>query len=184
MRVYKEEVTITYKLSDQVVYTQKIEKGSELGSIYIYESINHQSYCSTWMDDDGTIYENTTVINSDITLMGEPRSSLILFTTPENEFVFVNGFNHVHSDGKVVILSSYYDKAVNIGVGAISNDENIKELYLPSTLNRIYDNNFVDCPNLTTIYFEGDENTWSSIPNSSDIPDTVSLVFNSSFQLY
>lgn len=108
-----EEVAITYKISNRVVYTQKIEKGSEWCNSYIYESIDHQLYCSSWMDNDGTIFEDKTIVNSDITLIGELDSSLKLFTTPENEYVFVNGFNHVHSDGNVVNHPELFNQTPN-----------------------------------------------------------------------
>lgn len=177
------KVTVTYKVGEEIVYTQKVNKGSMLGSLYLYESPNHQSYASTWKDVDGVIYETTSVINNDVELLGELKTSLILFTTPENEYTYVNGTNHVHSDGKAVVLSTYYGKAVNIGDGAFYNNSKMKELYLPLGLNKIYSNNFVDCANLTSIYFEGSVEQWNAIENESTIPESISLVFNTAFQI-
>ena len=175
-----EEVVVTYKVLEEVVNTQKIVKGEKLGTIYTYESSNHQSYVSEW-SNGGVIFDENTVVNGDITLTGSPKSSLQIFNTPENEYVYVNGVNHVHSDGKVVVLSTYYGKPVNIGLHAFSNNGEMRELYLPSNLHRIYSDNFVNCSNLTTIYFGGSEEEWTAIPTDSVIPSSINLVFNTSF---
>ena len=175
------EVTITYKVLESVVNTKKVAKGSKYKNDYIYETPNHQSYVSTWKDSSGVTYDENTVINNNVELIGVVATSLQIFNTPENEYVYVNGTNHVHSDGKVVVLSEYFGKEVNIGLHAFSNNDSIKEIYLPANLHKIFSDNFVNCPQLTKIYFTGSEEAWNSIPNDSNIPDTVSLVLNTEF---
>ena len=176
-----EMIKITYKLGEEVVHTQKVRTGKKIGKLFVYETDNHQTYASTWKDKDSTEYTADTKVNKNITLYGEPLASLKLFFTPENEYTFVNGINHVHKDGKVVVLSSYYDKEIKIGNGAINNNEDIIELYLPNTIHQIHDDNFVNCDNLATIYFAGSEQEWNLIPTSSVIPESISLVFNTSY---
>ena len=82
----KEKVTVTYKVLEEVVNTKKVIKGEKLGTVYIYESNNHQSFVSEWFNNDTAVDENT-IINSDVTLTGSPKSSLKLFNTPDNEYV-------------------------------------------------------------------------------------------------
>ena len=176
----KEEATITYKVLEEVVNTQKVITGEKLGTVYTYESNNHQSYVSEWSSGE-VIYDENTVISSDITLTGSPKSSLQIFNTPENEYVYVNGVNRVHSDGKVVVLSTYYEKPVNIGLHAFSNNSDIREIYFPNNLHKIYSDNFVNCSNLTTIYYGGSEEEWNAIPTDSVFPSSISVVFNTSF---
>ena len=173
-----ETVKITYKLGEEVVHTQRVHIGNKIGKLFVYESDNHQAYASVWKDKDNNEYTVDTKVNKSITLYSEPLTCLKLFTTPENEYTFINGINHVHKDGKVVVLSSYYDKEIKIGNGAINNNKDIKELYLPNTIHQIHDDNFVNCDNLTTIYYAGSEEQWNSIPNTSVVPESISLVFN------
>ena len=171
-------VSVTYKIGEEIVHTQKIKKGSKIESLYTYESANHQSYASVWKDKDDVIYESTTIVKDNVELIGTVNTSLLLFTTEENVFVYVNGINHVHSDGKVVVLSSYYNKPTRIGLAALSNNAYMKELYLPAQLEKISADNFYNCSSLSTIYFEGTEEEWNAIPNDSEIPESIHLVFN------
>ena len=175
------QVLVTYKISESTVYTQRVNKDSRIGELFVFESDNHQTYCSEWKDVYGNIYSNESIISSNILLFGEAKSSLLLFTTDENEYVFINGTNHVHSDGKVVILNDYYNKVPKIGVSAFSNNSGIKDIYLPSSLYQICSNNFIDCPNLKNIYFAGDEGSWNSVIKESSIPEEVELHFSTSF---
>ena len=177
-----ETVTITYNVLEETVKTETIIKGSKIKSIYTYESKNHQTYVSMWEYGDNTL-EESTVINEDITVVGTPETSLKLFTTDENEYTYINGVNHVHSDGKVVVLPTYRNKEINIGVGCFYNNEGIKEIYLPSTIHHIFDNNFVNCSNLITIYYSGDKNSWEAIPTSSVVPNNVNVVYNTTFNI-
>ena len=172
-----ETVTITYKLGEDIVHTQRVNRGSKVRSIYTYESDNHQSYASIWQDENGVEFTADTKVDKDITLYSEPLASLKLFTTPENEYTYINGINHVHKDGVVIVLDTYFDKELKLGSGAINNNKDIKELYLPNTIHQIFDGNFVDCDNLSTIYFSGSEEEWNSIPSSSVVPETIGTDF-------
>ena len=176
-----EQVTVTYQVLEKVVYSQKVNRGSSISSLYIYENDNHQSYASTWKDGKGNDFTTETIMDVDITIYGELRTSLLLFTTDEMEYTYVNGINHVHQDGKTILLPTYYEKEILIGVGAFTNVLDMKELYLPSTIRHIYRDNFINCPQLTTIYYAGSEEEWNSIPTESELPEDIKLVFNTSF---
>lgn len=175
------KVTINYLIDNEVIYSKQVIKDSNLGVSYIYESKDHQTYCDTWKDNNGVIYKEDTVINADVSLIGTLSNNLLLFTTEELDYAYANGINHVCSDKKVVIPEKYLDKNIRLGINAISNNTGIMELYLPATLEYIYGDNFLNCPNLTTIYFAGSEEIWNSIPNYSEIPTEITLTFNTQF---
>ena len=177
----KTEVKITYVVNEEVVKTKKVIKGNQLGYTYVYENPNHQSYATTWKDENGKIYNKNTIVNKSVTLNGDSLNTVITFTTEENEYTYVNGLNYVCSDGIVVIDPIYKGKEICLGIGAISNNKKIKELYLPDTLHHIYDDNFSNCSKLKTIYYEGSEEEWNAIPTSSAIPDNITIVFDTSF---
>ena len=41
---------------------------------------------------------------------GQVKSNLQLLTTSSDAYVFIDGINHVHADGKVVVLERYQNK--------------------------------------------------------------------------
>ncbi len=177
----REDVTISYQVGDSIVHTETVKKGRELGTSYIYDNPDHQTYVHTWKDPSGSSISSKTIINEDIVVKGTIQSNLATATTGTDVFTFINGVNHVHSDGKVVILEKYQNKEVCIGNYVFYNKPEIKEIYFPKTLHQIYSFNFERCGNLKTIYFAGSETEWNLIPSSSTIPDSVQLVFGVSY---
>ena len=177
----KTEVKITYVVEEEVVKEKKVIKGNQLGYSYIYENPNHQSYVSVWKDENGKEYNKDTIVNKSVTVEGTLTPSVIIFTTEENEYTYVNGLKYVFSDGIVVIDPIYKGKELCLGTGAIRNNKKIKEIYLPDTIHHIYDDNFTKCTKLKTIYYSGSEEQWNSIPSSSEVPDNVTIVFNTDF---
>ena len=117
-----------------------------------------------------------------MTLTGTTQSNLKLMTTSSDTYVFINGINHVHADGKVVVQEKYQNKEVCLGNYAIYNNIDVVEVYLPITLQSIYNGNFSSCGNLETIYFAGTKAQWEAIPKHNvTIPSTVSIIYNTPF---
>ena len=178
----REDVTLTYTINNEVVHQETMKQGREIKKTYVYETDDHQSYASYWKDEDGMSYGLGRRVDYDVTLYGTLEYSLKLLTTTSDVFVYINGVNHVHSDGKVVVAPTYLDKEVCIGNYAFYQNPDIKEIYLPTTLHQIYNGNFLGCGNLTTIYFAGSQEQWEAIPKSTvQLPETVSIVYNTPF---
>ena len=178
----QEKVEVTYVVSNKTVKTKRVIKGNQLNYTYVFESRDHQIYAETWKDFEGNIIDKDTIINKDIGLIGEPLQCILTSTTEEDEFVYVNGINHVDKDGVVVIARTYEDKDICISSGVIKDNEKIKGIYLPTTVTQIGDDNFVNCSNLINIYFAGTEEEWSAISSTSTIPESVTLTFETPFR--
>ena len=179
----REDVTVTYKLEYSTVHTETLKKGRSVGTNYVYDATSHQSYADTWKDTNGVTFTQNTRVEEDMVVTGQAKSNLQLLTTSSDVYMFVNGINHVHADGKVVVLERYQNKEVCLGNYAIYNNPNVKEVYLPVTLHHIYNSNFSNCGNLQTIYFAGTQEQWDAIPKDFvTIPTSVNVVFNTSFE--
>ena len=177
----REDLTITYSVNGSIVNSATAKKGNPLGVDYVYDTADHQSYAAKWKDSKGNQYNSKTVIEDNVKLLGTLESSLNVATTGSDVLSFVNGINHVHADGKVVVQEKYFNKEIAISNFAIKSNAYIKEIYFPSTLHRIFSGNFDNCPNLKTIYFAGSQAQWESIEKSSTIPTGVRMVYNTSF---
>ena len=178
-----EQVEVNYVINNKIVKTKKVVRGNKLNYTYTYESNDHQSYAYTWVDLDGNVVDEKTIINKSIPVYGTPLESVIYSTNEEDEYTSIDGFNHYYSDGKVVIASSYLDKEVVLGNNVISNNDKIKEIYLPGSLHLIGEGNFVNCSKLETIYFAGNEEAWDDITLNSEIPESVTLLLNTPFEI-
>lgn len=178
----RKDVTVTYKLDSTTVHTEIIKKGRTVGVNYVYDDDSHQTYADTWKDTNGVTFTKSTRVEDDMVVTGQLKANLQLSTTGTDVYTFINGINHVHADGKVVVLERYQNKEVCLGNYAIYNNPNVKEVYLPATLHYIYNSNFSNCGNLTTIYFAGTEEQWETIPKSFvTISSSINVVFNQSF---
>lgn len=178
----REDLTVTYKIDGSTVHTETVKKGRLLSVSYVYDAKDHQSYASIWKDSSGNEYSERTKIEDNVTLTGTTQSNLKLMTTSSDTYVFINGINHVHADGKVVVQKKYQNKEVCLGNYAIYNNIDVVEVYLPITLQSIYNGNFSNCGNLETIYFAGTKAQWEAIPKYNvTIPSTVSIVYGTSF---
>ena len=178
-----EKVEVTYVVSSKTVKTKRVIKGNQLGYTYVFEGRDHQTYADVWKDVDGNVVDKTTIINKNTGLIGEPLSCILTSTTEEDEYTFINGLNHVCNDGIVVIASFYQDKELCIGDNVIKDNDDIKDIYLPTTVNQIGNNNFVNCSNLINIYYAGTEEEWNAIPNSSVLSESITVTFETPFRL-
>lgn len=175
-----ENVTVSYCLSNEVVHTLTIEKGSTLGVDYIYDYASHQTHVPTWKDEKGNEYNKDSIMDKDLTLQGSPKTNLNIFNNTEDDFVSIVGINHVHSDGVLVLSQTYYSKNIVIAENAITNSNDVREIYLPRVINHIYSGNFQGCNNLTKIYYEGTMEQFDAILKDA-FPTSVHMVFNTAF---
>lgn len=178
----REDLTVSYVINRTIVHTETVKKGRTLPVNYVYDTNDHQNYASTWKDTSGRQYSQGTKIEENVTLTGTIQENLKISTTSTDIYSFVNGINHVHSDGKVVVADKYQNKEVCLSNFAIYNNPQVKEVYFPKTLHKIYSNNFNGCGYLKKIYYAGTEDEWNAIQSSSTIPSGVNLVFNTSFR--
>ena len=177
----RENLTVTYSVNGEIVNTVTVKKGNPLGVDYAYDMADHQSYAAKWNDSKGNQHNSKTIIEQNVKLIGTLESNLKVSTTGSDVLSFISAINHVHKDGKVVILGKYLNKEIAISNFAIKDNPDIKEIYFPLTLHRIFSGNFEKCPNLKTIYFAGSQAEWESIEKSSTIPTGVRMVYNTSF---
>ncbi|MBQ7994742.1 MAG: hypothetical protein IJ247_00785 [Bacilli bacterium] len=176
----REDIPVTYMIDEEEVYKTSVKRGRQIGDLYVYENPNHIYYCDTWKDVDGTEVTNTKVINEEIVLYGSDKSALKTKYEPGDGSLWVQGVNHVYSDG-VIYVDNSPNGPVYISNYAIT-DPAITKIYFPKKLKRIYIGNFDKCTNLDAIYFEGSESEWNSIENSSTIPSKTKIVFGTSFE--
>ena len=178
----RKDLTVSYVVNDSIVHTETVKKGRTIQDNYIYDTNDHQSYAASWKDSNNRTCGKGTKVEKNMTLTSSLSLNLQLMTTSSDTYMFINGINHVHADGKIVINEKYQNKEVSLGNFAIYNNSSVKEVYLPSTLHHIYINNFSKCGNLRTIYFAGTEIQWDAIPKDFvTIPASVNIVFNTSF---
>lgn len=181
---YKETVTVTYLVENNAVHTVQVEKGSKLGVNYIYDFDSHQEYIPIWKDEKGIEYNKDSIINKDISLEGIKCSNLNILNDIENDYVNIVGINHVHKDGKLVLLQTYYSKNIVILENSLSNNNDVNEIYLPRVINHIHSGNFQGCSNLTTIYYEGTMEQFDLTPKEDFIlPSSVHIVYNTTFTI-
>ena len=170
-------------VDNKYVHTERIKSGSTLSSLFVYESLDHLSYCDTWMNN-GKQVTTSTVIERDIILEGIVTSNFKTTTTSSDQYTFINGINHVPSDGDLVVGNQYEGKDVALGTYGIYNNASIKQIYLPLSLVAIYGYNFTKCPNLKTVYYVGDQDSWNLVKKEFfEIPQGVNLVLNTRYKV-
>ena len=178
----KELVTVSYVLQGEVVNTVTVQSGSKLGVDYIYDFSSHQEYAPTWKDESGKEYNKDTIVDQDTIVEGSQKANLNIVNELENDFVKITGINHVHQDGKLVLLETYYSKNIVISENALSNNGDVVEIYFPRVINHIYSGNFQGCDSLTTIYYEGTMEQFDGIPKEEFVlPSNVHMIYNTSF---
>ena len=176
------DVTVTYTVVKQIVNKVTVKKGRPLGIDYVLEKADHLSFVLSWTDSNYQTINSKTIIEQDTTVYGEYQSSLSYSTTSLDAYTVISKVNYVPSDGIVVVPERLLDKEIVLGNYAVNRIEKMQKIYLPSTLHGIYNSNFIDCPDLRTIYFAGTPEQWSSIYQSTTpLPTNINLICNTSF---
>lgn len=178
----RENRQVKFVLNNEVVHTLTVKKGRSISEMYIWENSNHLTHCAEWFMDDKYTTEllKTTKINEDITVYGKTSNNIR--SSYDSSGTCIWEIEYVSSDGIVVIPEGYMGGTIYISNFAIRNNNDIKEIYFPKGLRRIYSGNFEGVPNLQKIHFAGSEEEWKLIPTSSTIPSNVIMVYNSVFQ--
>ncbi len=177
----REDMTINYYIDNSIVKTTTIKDGRTFTNDYVYESSDNLYYCNTWWLDSNrlTKISSTTVINENTNLYGYKFSNLKWATTSSDVYSFVNGVNHVPSNGTLVIPSYYSNKEICIGNFAIK-DINVKKIYVPKTVHKIYTGNFKGIGD-ATIYYEGTADEWKALFSYSYDVVTNNVVYNTKY---
>lgn len=176
----RKNCSVKFMMGANEVYTTQVKERRCLEKIYIWEDKNHLYYCDEWYIDEAltTKFKQTTKITEDLILYGRILSNI---SSIYDSGRFITDINHVPSDGILVIQENEMEANVYLSNFAIHDNSDVKEIYLPKTLTKIYFGNFDDMPNLKTIHYAGSKEEWELIQSSSKIPTNVTIVYNSSF---
>ena len=176
---------VTYYINDYLknteVHSDKVKDRRALSKVYNYESPDNQSYCNSWYTDSTckTLFSTSTPITSDISLYGRAASNIKWTSLSSDVYAFVNGINHVPSNGILVIPSKYLNKELCIGLYAIK-DINVSKIYIPKTVHTIYSGNFTGIGN-ATVYYEGTEAEWKALFYMQSNVYTTNIVYNTKY---
>ena len=176
---------ITYYINDYLnnteVHTDTVKDKRTVSTVYNYESADNQSYCNTWYTDSTfkTLFSTSTPVTEDISLYGRPVSNIKWTSLSSDVYAFVNGINHVPSNGILVIPSKYMNKELCIGLYAIK-DINVSKIYIPKTVHTIYSGNFTGIGN-ATVYYEGTEAEWKALFYMQSDVYTKNIVYNTKY---
>ena len=98
-----------------------------------------------------------------------------LYVHPDCSSFFTDDYGALLSDKTFGYSFSYYppcapyetyavpESVCFIYLNSFNGNKNIKKLYLPNGLTRVYDSAFADCTNITDIYYCGTEEEWNKI---------------------
>ena len=178
----RKDYTVTYKIDDQIVNTVTIKENRIIGEDYIYENPNHLSHCGVWKTSDGKPAGASTIVNSDLTLIGNEKEN-ILFADVDDARTRVSSLDYIPSDRVVVVPKLHNGKNVTEIGESIFFSQQIKTIYLPKTITTIEENNFYACTILKEINYEGTEAEFLAINNMSkdNIPSTVQINYETVF---
>lgn len=176
---------VTYYINDYLnntqVYADTVKDKRKLSSLYTYESSDNQYYCNTWYTDSNfkIKFNISTSITEDTSLYGRAVSNIKWTTLSTDVYSFVNGINHVPSNGVLVIPSTYLNKELCIGLYAIQG-VNLNKIYIPKTVHIIYNGNFTNIGN-ATIYYEETEAEWKALFYMASDIYTKNVVYNTKY---
>lgn len=176
---------VTYYINDYLnnteVHTDTVKDKRKLSTTYTYESSDNLTYCNTWYTDSSfsTVFSLNTPITADIALYGRAVNNIKWTSLSSDVYAFVNGINHVPSNGVLVIPSKYMNKELCIGLYAIK-DISASKIYIPKTVHTIYSGNFTGIGN-ATIYYEGTEEEWKALFYMQSSIYTTNVVYNTKY---
>lgn len=178
----RETHTVSFKLFSYQNYSNVKNisvKDNKKCEKYIYESNDHLCYCDIWYTDEARTQEfnlGYETIKQDITLYGLKKSNV---QSRKDGDTFIMKINYVPQDG-ILVIDNFLG-SVCLSNFALYDNNNVKEIYLPKELKKIYSGNFSRMNNLTKIHFAGSEKEWNTIESSSTIPSNATMVFNSKY---
>lgn len=171
---------VKYVIDGSEVGTKQIPEGKKLSS-YDWVSSDYMFSCNEWytdssltnkIADDFAITQNTTVYGK--------KTLILKYNTPENiNAAYVSGYYIIPSNGEIVIPKTFAGKEVyGILAGSFRGEvEGLKKIYIPKISAISSVQNFSECKDLETVYFEGTQSEWNSI-NEATFKNSVNFVFN------
>ncbi len=178
---FRDNCVVRYSIGGNIVSSDIVKEGRKISSVYVWESSDHISHCKKWYTDQSctTEFNKSSKISSDITLYGRTKSNLAY--TNEGAKIYITGINHVPSDGVLVVPKFFPNDGISLSNFAFKDNNEIKEIYFPIGLNRIYTQNFKNLPNLKKIHYAGTQQEWEAIQTYSEVPSNVIMVYNSEY---
>lgn len=176
----RKKYTVKYVVDGAQVDAQQVTEGKKLGD-YGWTAIDYVYGCNEWYSDSGFTKKiaDSSVVTSDTTVYGQ-RTTILKYITPDAiSSAYVSGYNFVPSNGEVVIPRSYVGRSIyGILAGSFSDSvTGMKKIYIPKITTISDLQNFNNCSDLETVYFEGTEAEWNSI-NKASFKKSVTFVFN------
>lgn len=178
----RKNCTVSFVIDNNVVQEVQVKERRCLSEVYAWETEDHLYHCNKWYSDKS--YQNEFTPNKKIEentiLYGRKCSNIE--GTYDNIGYYITGIDYVPTDGILVIPEVGFEK-IYISNFAIHKNNEIKEIYFPKTLKKIYAGNFNNMPNLEKIHFAGSQEEWDliEISYSTSIPENVIIVYNSVF---
>lgn len=174
-------ITVSYIIDGKKVESKKMPEGKKISS-YDWVSSDCVFGCNEWYLDSSMTKKITddSVIADDVALYGR-KKSILKYNTPESSnSAFVSGYNFIPSNGEVVVPKEYSGKKVySILAGSFRGDvPGMKKIYIPKISSISSVDNFTNCRDLETVYFEGLAVEWQSM-NAAKFKSSVKIVFNS-----
>ena len=123
--------------------------------------------------------EEFEVVTANISVYGQ-KKTILKYNTPDGiNSAYVSGYNFVPSTGEIVVPKSYSGKSIYSILAGSFRDEvtGMKKIYIPKISSISNVQNFSNCADLETVYFEGTEAEWNSI-NQATFKSSVTFVFN------
>lgn len=137
--------------------------------------------CNEWYLDSSLKNQisDRFLLTQNITIYGKKKTILKYDTPDETNSAFIAGYNFVPSNGEIVVPKYYAGKSIYcILAGSFWRAVGgMKKIYIPKISSISYFQNFSECKDLETVFFEGTESEWKSI-NEATFKNSVTFVFN------
>lgn len=173
---------VNYYIYDELVKTDTVKHKRKIESFYIYDYLDNESYCNTWYtysDEDGYIeFDKDTLVTTDINLYGIKESNFNWLEFKPNSESYINDIIHVPNSGILVVPDSYWDADIRIILHEID-EPTLKEIYIPISVLSVYIGSISNKEMI--IYYEGTEEEWETILNSSLGQITNQIIFNTKY---
>lgn len=173
---------VNYYIYDELVKTDTVKHKRKIESFYIYDYLDNESYCNTWYtysDEDGyNEFDKDTLVTTDINLYGIKESNFNWLEFKPNSESYINDIIYVPNSGILVVPDSYWDADIRIILHEID-EPTLKEIYIPISVLSVYIGSISNKEMI--IYYEGTEEEWETILNSSSGQITNQIIFNTKY---
>ncbi len=152
-------------------------------SSYDWISRDYIYGCDKWYADSSftEALPEDYIVRNDIVIYGKKQSILKYGLYPNGLEYKTTGYNFIPSTGEIVVPKFFEEKAVfAISSGTFGDQATgLKTLYIPKLSSVSFINNFHNCKDLETIYFEGTRDDWEKVTDTSmlSLPEKTRVIF-------